>query len=107
MSENNPITVANTTKKSAIPLLGFERFRILLENEAPLIDPIAKKAFKKTGQILGKSLANTVAHISPEAIFLFGGLALAGKWIFDPTKKAMENSLMGIYNPVLYIYICI
>jgi glucokinase len=61
-------------------------------------DPIAKKAFKKTGQILGKSLADTVAHISPEAIFLFGGLALAGNWIFEPTKKAMENSLMEIYK---------
>jgi glucokinase len=66
-------------------------------------DPIAKKAFKNTGQILGKSLANTVAHISPEAIFLFGGLALAGKWIFDPTKKAMENNLMGVYKNKIQI----
>lgn len=61
-------------------------------------DPIALKAFQKTGKWLGKSLADTVAHISPEAIFLFGGLARAGKWIFEPTKEALENNLLEIYK---------
>lgn len=61
-------------------------------------DPIAKKAFEITGKMLGKSLADTVAHISPQAIFLFGGLALAGKWIFEPTKKAMEENLLEIFK---------
>lgn len=61
-------------------------------------DAIAKKAFEVTGRILGESLADTVAHISPQAIFLFGGLALAGKWIFDPTKKAMEENLLEIFR---------
>ncbi|MCF8224980.1 MAG: ROK family protein [Bacteroidales bacterium] len=61
-------------------------------------DPIAIKAFNITGEILGKSLADTVAHISPAKIFLFGGLALAGKWIFEPTKKHMENSLLPIFS---------
>ncbi len=61
-------------------------------------DPIAVKAFEITGEILGKSLAATVAHISPEAIFLFGGLALAGDWIFNPTKKAMEEYLLPVYR---------
>ncbi|MCF8352628.1 MAG: ROK family protein [Bacteroidales bacterium] len=61
-------------------------------------DKIAKKAFDKTGKILGKALADTVAHISPEAIFLFGGLALAGHWIFEPTKAAMEDNLLEIFR---------
>jgi len=61
-------------------------------------DKIAKKAFEKTGKILGTALADTVAHISPEAIFLFGGLALAGKWIFEPTKAAMEDNLLEIFK---------
>jgi len=61
-------------------------------------DPIATKAFQRTGYILGKSLANTVAHISPQTIFLFGGLALAGKWIFEPTKEAMENNLLEVFR---------
>jgi glucokinase len=61
-------------------------------------DIIAKKAFEKTGRMLGKSLADTVAHISPQAIFLFGGLALAGDWIFEPTKVAMEENLLKVFK---------
>ncbi|MEX0988409.1 MAG: ROK family protein [Bacteroidales bacterium] len=61
-------------------------------------DPIAKKAFQITGSMLGKSLADTVAHISPQAIFLFGGLAMAGKWIYEPTSIAMEENLLKIFR---------
>jgi len=61
-------------------------------------DPIAIKAFEKTGFYLGRALADTVAHISPAKIFLFGGLAKAGKWIFEPTKKSMEEHLLPIYK---------
>jgi glucokinase len=66
--------------------------------EAENGDPIAIKAFEQTGYMLGKALADTVAHISPEAIFLFGGLAKAGHWIFDPTKASMEDHLLPIYR---------
>ncbi len=61
-------------------------------------DPIAIKAFEKTGFLLGRCLADSVAHISPAKIFLFGGLAKAGKWIIDPTKKSMEEHLLPIYR---------
>ena len=61
-------------------------------------DPIAIKAFEKTGFLLGRSLADSVAHISPAKIFLFGGLAKAGKWIIEPTKKSMEEHLFPIYR---------
>lgn len=61
-------------------------------------DPIAIKAFERTGFMLGRSLADTVAHISPSKIFLFGGLAKSGKWIIDPAKKSMEEHLLPIYR---------
>jgi len=61
-------------------------------------DPIAIKAFERTGFLLGRSLADSVAHISPAKIFLFGGLAKAGKWIIDPTRKSMEEHLLPIYR---------
>ena len=62
----------------------------LITSMAESGDPIAIKAFENTGFLLGRCLADTVAHISPSKIFLFGGLAKAGKWIIDPTKKSME-----------------
>lgn len=61
-------------------------------------DTMALEAFEITGKILGESLANTIAITSPEAIFLFGGLANAGKLILDPTKKYMEDNLLNIYK---------
>jgi glucokinase len=61
-------------------------------------DPIAIKAFERTGYLLGRALADTVAHISPARIFIFGGLAKAGKWIIDPAKKSMEEHLLPIYQ---------
>ncbi len=61
-------------------------------------DPIARKAFERTGFLLGRSLADSVAHISPSRIFLFGGLAKAGKWIIEPTKKSMEEHLLPIFR---------
>ncbi|NLE33676.1 MAG: ROK family protein [Bacteroidales bacterium] len=61
-------------------------------------DPIALEAFEQTGAILGYKLADVVAHTSPEAIFLFGGLAQAGELIFEPTKRHMEENLLYIYR---------
>jgi glucokinase len=66
-------------------------------------DPIAIKAFERTGYLLGRALADTVAHISPARIFIFGGLARAGKWIIDPAKKSMEEHLLPIYRDKIEI----
>ena len=61
-------------------------------------DPLAIEAYRHTGEILGKALANAVAITSPEAIFLFGGLAKAGSYIFEPTQKSMEDNLLFAYK---------
>jgi glucokinase len=61
-------------------------------------DPLALRAFKHTGQMLGFKLADVVAHTDPEAIFLFGGLALAKDLIFEPAKEYMEENLLCIYK---------
>ena len=66
-------------------------------------DPIAIKAFERTGSLLGRSLADSVAHIRPASIFLFGGLAKAGKWIIEPTKRSMEQHLLPIYRDKIEI----
>jgi glucokinase len=48
--------------------------------------------------MLGLKLSDVVAHTDPEAIFLFGGLALSGGLIFEPTNRHMENNLLNIYK---------
>ena len=61
-------------------------------------DNLAIEAFDYTGKILGRSLADAIAITSPEAIILFGGLALAGDLIFKPTKKYMEEYMLNIFK---------
>lgn len=61
-------------------------------------DPIALEVFEYSGELLGRSLADTVHYLSPEAIFLFGGAAAAGDYIFKPTKDSMERHLLPVYR---------
>ncbi len=61
-------------------------------------DPIAKEAFRYTGELLGRALADVVTVTSPEAIFLFGGLSKAGKWIFEPTQWYMEENMLFVFK---------
>jgi len=61
-------------------------------------DIVALAAFEYTGRILGMKLAETIVHTDPEAIFLFGGLSLAGDLIFKPTIRHMEANLMPLFR---------
>jgi glucokinase len=61
-------------------------------------DSAASDTFKETGTKLGFALANSVAYTSPEAIFLFGGLAQAAELLFEPTQESLENNLLKIYR---------
>jgi glucokinase len=61
-------------------------------------DSLAREAFEITGTILGQKLADAVAHTSPEAIFLFGGLTKAKELIFEPTWKALEENLFHVFK---------
>ncbi len=61
-------------------------------------DKIAKEVFEITGAYLGQAIADSVHHTSPEAFFLFGGPVAAGDLLLNPTKKAMEESLLPVFK---------
>lgn len=61
-------------------------------------DSIALEVFELTGKWLGQGLANTAHHLSPEAIFLFGGPTAAGDYIFKPTIASMEANLLATFK---------
>lgn len=71
---------------------------LMITQAAERGDAIALAAYEYTGKILGEALADFVTFASPQAIFLFGGLSRAGKYIFEPTKKYMEESMLFIYS---------
>jgi glucokinase len=70
----------------------------MIDEAARKGDKIAIEAFDYTGEVLGLKLSDAIAHTSPEAIFLFGGLAQAGDLIFEPTRYYMEEQLLNIYK---------
>jgi len=61
-------------------------------------DRIALEVFSFTGEILGRSLADAVHYLSPEAIFLFGGPTAAGELLFKPARESMEHYLLPFYR---------
>ncbi len=70
----------------------------LIHEAAIAGDKLALDAFEYTGEILGMALANATAFSSPEAIFLFGGLANAGSYIFEPVIRHMESNMLNNFK---------
>jgi len=61
-------------------------------------DRIALTAFDRTARILGMKMADAVAHVSPEAIFLTGGLAAAGDLLLQPAQRYLNEFLFPVYR---------
>jgi len=91
--------MADSIAPSELRKKSFEELDAEMIHAAALAgDPIARRAFEHTGRMLGFKLADVVAHTNPEAIFLFGGLALAKDLIFEPAREYMEENLLEIYK---------
>ena len=61
-------------------------------------DKLALRIFDYTGTILGRAFADFIAFSAPEAIVLFGGLARAKEFLYEPMKKAMNDSVLKIWK---------
>jgi glucokinase len=91
--------MADEIDESNLRRVAYNDMQSVKITEAALMgDTLAIKAFEYTGEMLGLAIANAVAITSPEAVFLFGGLAKAGKYIFDPTKRSMEANLLFTFQ---------
>jgi glucokinase len=101
---------ARGLRTTALELLEEFRYRSLLAETPPerlnakaifdaamRNDEVAIRAFEFTGEVLGASLADAVAYTSPEAIFLFGGLAKSGDLLFGPTQRSLDHNLLDIF----------
>ena len=70
----------------------------MLSQAAAKGDPIALEAFRLTGQRLGYALADAVTITSPQAIFLFGGLAKAGDLLLNHIRYYMEENMLFAFR---------
>lgn len=60
-------------------------------------DPVAVAAMDYTAEKLAFGIVNSIVFTSPEAIFLFGGLAQAGEMLFKPVNEYLKK-----HNYVLF-----
>ena len=61
-------------------------------------DRMALKIFEFTGKVLGESFADFVAFSAPEAIVLFGGLARAKEYLYQPIMDSMNANLLPLWK---------
>jgi len=66
-------------------------------------DPIALKALDFTAEKLAFGIINAIGFSSPEAVFLFGGLANAGEMLFVPVRKYVEMNVQPIFKGTVKI----
>ena len=91
--------MATMTAPSKLRDIAFADFDAsMISAAAEQGDPVALEAFRYTGEMLGRALADVVTVTSPEAIFLFGGLSKAGKLIFEPTQWYMEENMLFVFK---------
>ncbi len=61
-------------------------------------DKIALEAIDYTAEKIAHGIINAITFSSPEAVFLFGGLAQAGDLILEPVRKYVEKGVMPIFR---------
>jgi len=91
--------MCDTNEPSDLRFVSSEDLTLRIIYEAALRgDRLALKAFEYTGNILGLKLADSVAHLSPEAVIFYGGSAMAEDLLFRPTKQSLEEHLFGVFK---------
>ena len=63
----------------------------IIQEFCDLGDELAIEPYRRTGYYLGVGLANYASILNPEAFIFTGGVAQAGKWLFEPANKAFEE----------------
>ena len=62
----------------------------IIQEFCELGDELAIETYRRTGYYLGVGLANYASILNPEAIVFTGGIAQAGKWLFEPANESFE-----------------
>lgn len=70
---------------------------------AAAMDSVALEAMDYTAERLAFGIINAIGFSSPEAVFLFGGLAQAGEALFKPVRKYVEMGVQPIYKGTVKI----
>lgn len=57
-------------------------------------DGLAREAFRRAGRSLGLVVAGLLNLLNPEVVVIGGGVARAGRWLFDPLLEAVRQATL-------------
>ncbi|MDX1364828.1 MAG: ROK family protein [Arenibacter latericius] len=98
--------ISEMREESSLKNISFNDLTgVMIAEAAHSGDPIALKAFELTGKVLGAKMADTAAHLDPEAFILAGGLGKAGDLLLNPTIASMEKNLFIAYKGKIQVKI--
>lgn len=91
--------IAEMTDDSVLRSISFDDMTGEIISDAAIDgDTIALQAFEMTAETLGIQMADTAAHLDPEAFILLGGLSKAGDILLKPAMAAMEQNIFTAYK---------
>ncbi len=62
-------------------------------------DFLAQEAWRRAGERIGLVLASVVNLLCPERIVIGGGMARAGRWLFEPIRRTVrQRAMKGLGN---------
>ena len=62
----------------------------LIAHAAEQDDPLAMEVLEETGYYLGIGIANLIQLYNPEVLAIGGGIAQAGRWLFEPILRTVR-----------------
>lgn len=61
-----------------------------LDRACELGDPFARRVWEEAGERIGFVLAGVVTLVGPDRVVIGGGIARAGRWLFDPIRRTVR-----------------
>ncbi|MBR1484262.1 MAG: ROK family protein [Prevotella sp.] len=57
-------------------------------------DELAIEVFRRSGNLLGRAVANYASVVDPEAVIFTGGISKAGQWLLGPAMESFEKHVV-------------
>ncbi|UCD19332.1 MAG: ROK family protein [candidate division WOR-3 bacterium] len=67
----------------------------IIAREAARGDRVAREVFSEVGYYLGVGIANLLALFDPQIVIISGGIARAGRVLFAPIRRTVQQVAMG------------
>ncbi|MEO0138032.1 MAG: ROK family protein [candidate division WOR-3 bacterium] len=91
--------VALAQRKMRKEKSSLSKYKVLtpkvIAQEARRNDKVAREVFETIGNYIGIGVSNIINLFDPEVVIVSGGIARAGKVLFEPIRKTVQARILG------------